>query len=63
MTVWYRDLPRMRDSFAVLEGYEAMVRGFTRRNRRDAVLDTAAILTCLGLWLPLVWLLRAQQLC
>lgn len=53
----------MRDSTAVLERYEAMVRGFARRNRRDAVLDTAAILTCLGLWMPLVWLLRAQQLC
>lgn len=53
----------MHDSYAVLERYETIVRGFTRRNRLDAVLDTVAILASLAVWLPVVWVLRAQQLC
>jgi len=53
----------MSDSLKQLREFEDMVRGFNRVNRKDAALDTVAILTAVWSNLPVLWVLFLPCFC
>lgn len=53
----------MHDSMRNLKRYERFVRGFSRRNRIDAALDTLALALELCIAVNLVWYLRLSTGC
>jgi len=56
-------LPMMTAVHDDIEKYEKLVSGFARKNRMDAALDTAAILSALLACLPVVKIVLLPAFC